>query len=297
MKIYKIYTKLVRLFQYYRVDEPHYSAINILQKSLNIPYSQVDTKQTMFSSCSSHYYLKQIQRMYLKRRAMMPIQYVIGEWEFRDLLLKMKPPVLIPRNETSYLVELVNKLSKQKQQSQFLEIGIGTGAISLSLLKENSQFTGVAIDKQPFCIQLARQNLNLNKINSQRLQLIHIECLQFFQNIETQNPTQQFDFIVSNPPYIPTNMVKNLDKQVRNFEDKVALDGGSDGLDIVKQILNFGHQVLKVGGYIALEVDVTHNLLLEQYFQNNTYGWKDKYKNAQFFKDQYERDRFCVFFK
>ncbi|KAL4471973.1 hypothetical protein ABPG72_018475 [Tetrahymena utriculariae] len=297
MKIYRIYTKLVRLFQYHHVDEPHYSAINILQKSLNIPYSQVDTNQTMFSSCFSHYYLNQIQRMYFKRRAMMPIQYVIGEWEFRDVKLKMKPPVLIPRNETSYLVELVNKLSKQKQKCQFLEIGIGTGAISLSLLKENNQFTGVAIDKQPFCIKLARQNLNLNKIDSQRLQLIHIECLQFFQNIVNQNPTQQFDFMVSNPPYIPTNMVNNLDKQVRKFEDKVALDGGSDGLDIVKQILDYGYQVLKEEGFLALEVDVTHNTLLEQYFENNTYGWKDKYKKAQFFKDQYERDRFCVFFK
>ncbi|EGR31597.1 modification family, putative [Ichthyophthirius multifiliis] len=167
----------------------------------------------------------------------------------------MKIPVLIPRDETSYLVEYVNKIIKDKKK--FLEIGCGTGAISLSLLK---------------------------------LQLIHVD----FENYVT-SCNQKFDFIVSNPPYIPSRKIKDLDFSVIKYEDIVALDGGIQGLDLIEKIIQQGINILNQNGFIALETDQGQKELIQQMFVQN--NWGQIYKEPVFYKDQYDVERFCFIHK
>ncbi|XP_013915926.1 PREDICTED: hemK methyltransferase family member 1 [Thamnophis sirtalis] len=201
---------------------------------------------------------KQIQQLCGKRLQRMPVQYVLGEWDFQDLTLKMRPPVFIPRPETEELVSLILDEERRKKLTSacsrviqdfpgtrgpiILEVGCGSGAIGLSLLKKLPQSQLIAIDKLEAAV-------NLTKENAERLHLqerIHIfhhdisscpwECLQ---------PWGLVDTIISNPPYIFHEDMSDLAAEILCFEDLGALDGGIDGMSIIKEILKMASYVLK----------------------------------------------------
>jgi len=182
---------------------------------------------------------------YLIRRSKKePIAYLLGEKEFWSRKFFVNKDTLIPRPETELLVDKLVSLFKKKRMT-ILDIGTGTGCIIISLLIELKNSTGMAIDISKEAITVAKKNSN--KFNlSDRIKFLHKSFKEFYG--------KKFDLIVSNPPYIKRKDIKNLSDDIKKFEPKMALDGGKDGLDLIKKIIYKSKKILKINGTLALEI-------------------------------------------
>ena len=182
-----------------------------------------------------------------------PLQYVLGEWDFRALTLKCDARALIPRPETEELVtRVLRHLDARRSSPDFrplvLDVGTGTGAIILSLAKEykgEAAFLGTDVSED--AIALARENAALCGL-SERVRFAVMDGLDDFDEPEC------VDVIVSNPPYIATAVCETLDPRVKDFEPRLALDGGVSGLDFYDRYLADALNVLKPGGAVFFEI-------------------------------------------
>jgi len=200
------------------------------------------------------------QEMLVRRLDREPLQYILGDWDFHALTLKVKAPVLIPRPETEELVELVlNELrnyqlaeGKKSEEIRVLDVGCGSGAIGLAILKALPGVQCVGIDKNPEAISLSLENAKLLNLHSR----YHAECVA----IQDWESEKTFDLIVSNPPYIPLEDMKGLQDEVVKYEDFDALCGGNDGTNIIREILLKAPQILKEDSLnkVWMEVDTSH---------------------------------------
>jgi len=191
------------------------------------------------------------------RLAHMPLQYIVGNWDFCGLTLLCRPPVFIPRPETEQLVELVLSHHPDPTAS-VLEVGPGTGAVSLALLSARPDWRATAVDRSTAALQLARENATRLGLQD-RLELLpgRVGGEQELTGLEAQ-----YDLVVSNPPYILTKDLLALPQQVALFEDLRALDGGKHGLDVVLAVVDVAGSVLGPGGLLLLECDPCHPVLL-----------------------------------
>ena len=184
-------------------------------------------------------------KKYIERRVNRePIAYILEEKEFWSKKFKVSKETLIPRPETELLV---NKLLEIffKRKISILDIGTGSGCIILSLLDELKNSTGVGIDVSKGAISIA-------KINGERLNLQN--RVKFLNKTISSVTNKKFDLIVSNPPYIKKNDIKNLSLDIRKYEPRIALDGGNDGLDLIKKVIYKSKDILKIKGTLALEI-------------------------------------------
>ena len=173
-----------------------------------------------------------------------PVAYIIGKKEFWSKDFIVNRNTLIPRPETEILVYKVIKYFKNKRIN-ILDIGTGTGCILLSILKELNRSRGVGIDISKKAVQIA-------KINSKNFNLMHRSK---FKVCDLENySVGKYDLIVSNPPYILSQDMKNLSEDIINHEPKLALDGGVDGLDLIKKVIYKSNRLLKRDGLLALEI-------------------------------------------
>ena len=182
----------------------------------------------------------------INRRALgkEPIAYLLNKKEFWSIKLNIDKDVLIPRPETEILVERLVKYYKDNQP-YILDIGTGSGCIIISLLQELKKSKGVAIDISNKALKIAKKNSkNNNTFN--RIKFVNSSICQF-NNFK-------FDLIVSNPPYIARHQLKNLSEDIKNFEPKIALDGGNDGLDVIRKVIYKSRKILKINGMLALEI-------------------------------------------
>ena len=173
-----------------------------------------------------------------------PVAYITGKKEFWSKDFIVNYTTLIPRPETELLIYKVINFFKNKKIN-ILDIGTGSGCILLSILKELNSSSGTGIDISAKAIQTA-------KINSINLTLIHRTKFKVF-DLSKFN-IGKYDLIVSNPPYIPSKDIKNLSKDIVNFEPRVALDGGLDGVDLIKKVIYKSNNLLKKNGLLALEI-------------------------------------------
>ena len=173
-----------------------------------------------------------------------PIAYIIGKKEFWSENFLVNCATLVPRPETELLIYKIVEFFKYKSIN-ILDIGTGSGCILLSLLKELKTSRGIGIDISSRAIEMA-------KINSMKLNLVNRSKFKNFDLSEYNSG--KFDLIVSNPPYIPSKDIKNLGKEIINFEPLNALDGGSDGLDLIKKVIYKSNKLLKSNGMLALEI-------------------------------------------
>merc|ERR1712107_670237 len=164
------------------------------------------------------------------RLARMPIQYLVGNWDFRDITLDLRPPVFIPRPETEQLVEeVLSRLPPTPCPCSVLEVGPGSGAICLALLKARSDLRITAVEQSIAAVELTRHNAE--KLGLQeRLTLIQEKVGQV--QLETT-----FDAVVSNPPYVLRKDLANLEPEIHVYEDLRALDGGAEGMDVILQVV------------------------------------------------------------
>ena len=186
-----------------------------------------------------------IFKKYLLRRSRNePIAYILEEKEFWSKQFTVNKNTLIPRPETELLVDKILKLYKEKKIS-ILDIGTGSGCIILSLLSTLKLSTGIGIDISKNAIEIAKKNAAKHNL-SNRVRFFIKSCISVYG--------KKFDLIVSNPPYIEKKDIKNLSKDIKMYEPKLALDGGNDGLDLIKKVIYKSKSILKINGMLALEI-------------------------------------------
>lgn len=173
-----------------------------------------------------------------------PLQYVVGSCEFMSLPFDVCPDVLIPRSDTETLVEYI--IEKAPASPRILDIGTGSGCIAISLKHYIKNSTVWAMDISEKALITAQKNAQKNKVD---INFIHHDIMQDFDG--------NFDIIVSNPPYIETDVIPTLDENVRCFEPITALDGGTDGLDFYRRIVSVAPSHLCDGGMLCFEVGHT----------------------------------------
>ncbi|MBP3892890.1 MAG: peptide chain release factor N(5)-glutamine methyltransferase [Atopobiaceae bacterium] len=179
-----------------------------------------------------------------------PLQYVTGEMPFRHIVMRCEKGVLIPRPETEVLVDACLERLASCEAPRVLEIGTGTGCIALSLATEHPGTRVIATDISPRAVALASRNRDALDLGG----LVEIvEC-----DLASGVPDAlmgTFDLLVSNPPYIPTKVLENeVPPEVKDHEPHLALDGGPDGLDVFRRLLELAPRVLRAGGSMALEL-------------------------------------------
>lgn len=227
-----------------------------------------------------------ILREGVKRRgAGEPLQYVTGEMPFRHIVLKCGPGVLIPRPETEILVDCVLEyIDKQDGPQHVLEIGTGTGCISLSIAGERPGTTVVATDISPDAIALATRNREALGCED----VVEIVYTDIAEGVEGADKAA-FDVLVSNPPYIPSAIVDTLPREVGGFEPRLALDGGQDGLDVFHRIVQTAEVALREGGLMAFELHEDCLQLAAQDQQVN-----EHFQDIRIVKDLTGRDRILL---
>ena len=209
-----------------------------------------------------------------KRSAGNPVAYLTNKKFFWNSEFFVSNDVLIPRPDTELLVENILRLTRQKNKIKILDIGVGSGCILLSILKERKNFYGTGIDISKKCLNISRINADNLKVGS-RLKL-------YKSNVDKFN-FGKYDLIVSNPPYINKCKLKYLDKDVVHFEPRIALDGGLDGISEIRKVIKKSSELIKKNGKFILEIghdqkNKVVNLLKNEGFYINSIQ-KDLAKN------------------
>lgn len=207
-------------------------------------------------------------RTFLARRAQRePLQYILGEVEFFNVKLKVNRNVLIPRPETELLVEKIIDDFKNKQSFRFLDIGVGSGNISIALLKNINQAEAFALDISEEALSLAKENSELNEVQ-ERINLIKFDILK--DNIETLG---KFDLIISNPPYVSAKDYETLEPELKVYEPRIALTDLYNGFTFYKKIIELSLFLLNDNGKIYFEAgkdqsEEIKNMMAEKGFVN-----------------------------
>ena len=174
-----------------------------------------------------------------------PVAYLIKKKDFWKYEFVVNQDVLIPRPDTEILVEKVLKLTKNKNNLNILDIGVGSGCILLSILKEKKNFYGTGVD-------ISNKSLNICRVNSHKLGLTKRVKL-FKSDIDNFN-RGKYDLIISNPPYIKKNTLKCLERDIVDYEPKHALDGGLNGLSEIRKVIKKSSELIKKKGFLIIEI-------------------------------------------
>jgi release factor glutamine methyltransferase len=190
-----------------------------------------------------------------------PVAYLVGQREFYQLTLEVSPAVLIPRPETEILVMESLRLLKSKESPRVLDMGTGSGCIALAIARHHATAAVTATDISGEALALARKN-------AERLNLT--ERTRFLQG-DLFEPVrdEKFELIASNPPYVSADEFPTLMKEVRDFEPRLALDGGPDGLAIYRRLVDEAAAHLNSGGHLLLEIGATQESALRELLANS----------------------------
>ena len=199
-----------------------------------------------------------------------PVAYITGKREFWSEDFVVDHGTLVPRPETELLIYKVINFLKNKRIN-ILDIGTGSGCILLAILKELNLARGTGIDISPKAIQIAKVNSkNLNLFNRSKFKVFDL----------TKYNLGKYDLIVSNPPYVPSKDIKELSKDIINFEPRIALDGGVDGLDLIKKVIYKSNHLLKRKGLLALEIGHNQYKRVSEILRYN--GYREISKECDF---------------
>ena len=220
------------------------------------------------------------EMLMLRAKNRKPLQYILGEWEFYGLPFKVRENVLIPRPDTEILVEQCIQLMREVEEPNILDIGSGSGAISIAIANElkSSSITGIDINEK--AIKVANENKILNKIEN-----INFIESNLFENLDKDF---KYDLIVSNPPYISKNEYETLMPEVKNYEPQNALTDLGDGLYFYREISKFAGEYLKDTGYLAYEIGYNQAKDVTKILQDNNFDV------LSVIKDYGENDRVVI---
>ncbi len=269
-----------------KIENSLLEAIEILKK--NSIASAILDARILMSFCTSlsrediifkasEISLTQIQKQqYLelinKRAKNIPLSYLINNREFFANNFYVDENVLDPRPDSEALVEMVIEKYKNSVELDICEIGCGSGCLIISLLKHFKNWRGLAVDISNKALEIAQKN----SINNNVFARINFKESNLFEKIKDD---QIFDVIISNPPYIPTNDIENLQEEVRIYEPRIALDGGVDGLDFYRKIAVDSRKFLKSNGSIFLEIGYDQYELVKNIFEKAYFKFIDSKKD------------------
>ncbi len=276
-KVKVLFGDIVRLFKEKGIDEAEADASLILMRQLGFTKMQLYTKDDYVPDENQ---MRKIDYWVLKRLEGCPVQYLLGKKEFMGLDFKVSDFVLIPRCDTEVLVEEVLKRVSEKGYKTGLDIGTGSGAIAVSLAYYNKNIEMTACDISEKALIIARQNAKDHKAD------IRLVKSDLFENI-----SDKFDFIVSNPPYIRTEVIPTLEDKVKNYEPLTALDGGEDGLVFYKKITVSALTHLNENGMLAYEIGYDQGAAVRDILKEKGF------KNIEIKKDLAGLDRVAVGYK
>ncbi len=241
MILEKIIKQASNILKHHNIDSHELDAQLILSDLMNVKREFLITDNKIIIS-------KNIIKKYdiaIKRRIKSePVAYITGKKEFWSEDFLVNYDTLIPRPETELLIYKVTNFFRNKKIN-ILDIGTGSGCILLSILKELNFSRGVGID-------ISRRAIKIAELNAKKLNLFYRSKFKVI-DLNKYN-IGKYDLIVSNPPYIPSKIIKNLSKDIINFEPLTALDGGVDGLDLIKKVIYKSNHLLKREGLLALEI-------------------------------------------
>ena len=255
------------------VDSPELNARMLLAYVLGIEEWQLSVYRQAITPAQTN----KLQSLTEQRSQRIPLQHLIGMVGFYGLEIEVSPSALIPRPETELLVETVLKTIQKNQAhhapTKLLDLATGTGCIALALAKAlpSAQVWGLDISK--VALELARKNAVHADMES-RVTWIESDL---WKSIE--DPTLQWDYIISNPPYIPSHEINELEPEVRDHDPILALDGGEDGLDFYRMLAKQTAQWTSKNGFIFLECG-----------KDQAPAIKNLFKNTSWFADQVVRD-------
>ena len=222
--------------------------------------------------------IKNFNKLIKIRSKRQPIAYILNKKEFWNYIFYVNKYTLIPRPETELMVESVLKIYKSKR-FKILDIGTGSGCILLSILAECKKASGTGLDISKNALKVAKKNAKLLDL-SLRSKFVNKSISDYFPG--------KFDLIVSNPPYIKSPEMFKLQPDVKNFEPNIALNGGNDGLDVIKKVIYKSRSILKLNGILAIEIGN------KQYKKVSQILKKNNFREKLLIKDYRENIR-CVF--
>ncbi len=225
-------------------------------------------------------------KVLLQRRAKHePIPYIIGEVEFYSIPLTITNGVFIPRPETETLIEKVLEVAKTMEKPKIYDLGTGSGniIITLALHLEDGEFWGSDISNN--AIKIAQKNVLEHDLAS----YVTLKEGPLFSPLRNEL-SQDFDILVSNPPYVKSQEIQKLTNQIKDFEPIVALDGGRDGMTFIRSLLDGAPHILKSGGYIFLEADPTLMLSIRTEVRR-----RKGFSEFTIHKDASDKERVCQF--
>ncbi len=257
------------------IESPRINAELLLAKILNC--KRLDLYLS-FDRPLSESEKNQYREFIIRRSKFEPLQYIVGSVEFYGFEFKVNPSVLIPRPETEILVEKIIETHKEKSGLKILDIGTGSGIIAICLAKYliDSNITGVDVSEE--ALTTAKENAVINSVENK---------IKFYQAdiLKDEIPEDEFDIIVSNPPYISNEEFPSLQPELRNYEPKEALTDESDGLSFYRAITKIGKKKLKKGGKIFFEVAQNQSEKVRIILD------KEEFKNIKFQKDYLNIER------
>ncbi len=259
------------------VTEPNIKARMIMQYVLNKPreYLMIYDDEILKLRQEVNYF-KAIKKLCQG----IPLQHITNMQEFMKMRFYVDENVLIPRQDTEILVEEVIKIAKKINAKKILDLCTGSGAIAVALAKyiKNSEITAVDISKN--ALNIAKLNAKNNEVE-EKITFIQSDL---FKNVKKE----KYDIIVSNPPYIKKDILKKLDREVQK-EPEIALDGGYDGLDFYRKIINMADEYLKFHGYLCFEIGYDQKEEVEELIKE-----QGKYIETYCKKDLCDNDRIVV---
>jgi release factor glutamine methyltransferase len=269
VKLKEAYTNVASYLKENGVPESDISARMMVCDITKIGYRMSDFNNNQ-EIVLSQVQLTQLTEYCRLRKDRTPLQYVIGNWDFYGFTVLCKPPVLIPRPETEELVERILKeglIQKLNRPSRILDVGAGTGVIGIALLSQLPTATCDALDINDVAVALANDNAKLVLTQNQQRYLCKLQS--FLDFAKSNCGAGCYDIIVSNPPYIPSKDMLDLEPEVVKFEDSLALDGGLDGLDMVRDLILNSWALLNPLGSreLWIEVSNTHPAVIEKWMQ------------------------------
>ena len=196
-----------------------------------------------------------------------PLQYITGRQEFFGLEFEVTSDVLIPRPETELLIEAALSIVSPNEMPFICDVGTGSGCIVVTLLHKLPGARGIALDTSVAALAVAERNANRHGVH-ERVSFIASDC---FAGL-APSFSSSFDLIVSNPPYVAERAIEGLQREVRDFEPRVALTAGEDGLSIIRRLLIEGHDYLKSGGFLIFEIGFDQHEAVRQLIDENS--WK-----------------------
>jgi len=237
---------LTRRLERAGIDSPEHDAEALLIRALHVVRADlwVDPQAALSPGEAD-----ELAALAERRTARVPLQLLLGTTPFGSATLDLEPGVFIPRPETECLVEEVLR-ALPEASGRLLELGTGTGAIAVAILHELPEWSGDAVDRSPQAVRLARRNAARNGL-SERLRIYEGD---FRHSERLRLPGQDYDLLVSNPPYIRSGDIDGLMPEVKDHDPREALDGGPDGLDALRDLARGIPLWLRPGGLLAVEI-------------------------------------------